>query len=262
MTKASLFGSLKIQLRVIHALTLREVLTRYGRHNIGFLWLFVEPMMFIIVITLLWNLTKDAHGFKLPITAFAVTGYSSVLLWRNMISRCSGAMTPNIGLLFHRNVKIIDVFVARILLELAGATISFIILSLILIALGLMEPPQDILKVVFGWTMLTWFGASFALVIGSLSERSDMVDKIWTPLSFLLMPLSGLAFMVDWLAKPMQDVVLTLPMVHGLEMIREGYFGSVVRSHYDIGFMAVICLCLSFAGLSLSRDAARRVNPS
>lgn len=262
MTNTSLLKSFKIQMRVVGALTLREVLTRYGRHNIGFLWLFVEPMLFTIVITALWNATKDAHGFKLPITAFAVTGYSSVLLWRNMVSRCSGAMTPNIGLLFHRNVKILDVFFARILLELVGATTAFIALSSIFIALGFMELPQDILKVIVGWVMLTWFGASLALVIGTLSERSEMVEKIWTPMQFLLFPLSGVGFMVDWLAPNFQKVVLQLPMVHGVEILREGYFGNSVRSHYDLGYMATVCLCLTFLGLHLAKATARQINPS
>ena len=39
MPPSSLRRSATIQLRVIHALVMREVLTRYGRHNIGFLWL-------------------------------------------------------------------------------------------------------------------------------------------------------------------------------------------------------------------------------
>ena len=66
------------------ALLMREVLTRYGRHNIGFLWLFVEPMMFTLGVAALWTAMKATHGSNLPIVAFAITGYSSVLLWRNM----------------------------------------------------------------------------------------------------------------------------------------------------------------------------------
>lgn len=258
----SLWHSFQIQWRVVKALIRREILTRYGRHNIGFLWLFVEPMSFILVITGLWNATKGAHGFKLPITAFAVTGYSSVLLWRNMVSRCSGAMTPNIGLLYHRNVRVLDVFAARILLELAGATISFVIISILFITLGWMDPPEDILKVIYGWSMLAWFGASLALVVGALAEMSEFVDKIWHPLAFLLMPLSGLAFMVDWLSKDVQGAFLMFPMVHGLELLREGYFGLSVHPHYDMGFMTIVCLCLTLMGLLFAKIAARRMTPS
>ena len=40
---SSFRNGLRTQLRVTHALILRELLTRYGRHNGGFLWIFLEP---------------------------------------------------------------------------------------------------------------------------------------------------------------------------------------------------------------------------
>ena len=55
MGYSDLRESWRIQRRVIWALVMREILTRYGRHNIGFLWLFVEPMIFTLLVTLLWS---------------------------------------------------------------------------------------------------------------------------------------------------------------------------------------------------------------
>src|SRR5207245_35656 len=95
----------------------------------AFLWLFVEPMIFTLGVTGLWSAMASRHGTSLPIVAFAVTGYSSVLLWRNCAGRCSMAIPPNMGLLFHRNVRVLDLMVSRILLEIAGATMSFFVLS-------------------------------------------------------------------------------------------------------------------------------------
>jgi ABC-type polysaccharide/polyol phosphate export permease len=259
--ETSLLRSFTIQMRVIGALLMREILTRYGRHNIGFLWLFVEPMMFTLGVTALWTATKAHHGSTLPITGFAITGYSSVLLWRNTVSRITNAITPNLSLMYHRNVRVFDIFAARIILEIAGATISFTILSLTFISIGLIEPPADILKVLFGWILLAWFAIALALTIGALSERSELVDKIWHPISYLLFPISGAAFMVDWLPPVGRKVVLWLPMVHGVEILREGYFGIGVHAHYDISFMSVVSLCLTLTGLALTREAGRRVEP-
>lgn len=253
--------SIAIQMRVIGALLMREVLTRYGRHNIGFLWLFVEPMMFTVGVTALWTLAKATHGSSLPIVAFAVTGYSSVLLWRNMPGRCSNAIEPNLSLMYHRHVKIIDIFLSRILLEIGGTTTSFIALLLIFNAVGMMKAPEDVIKIILGWFMLAWFGASLALVIGTLAARSEIIEKIWHPISYLLFPLSGAVFMVDWLPAPAQKLALMLPMVHGVEVLREGYFGSVVRAHYDLGYMAMCCLVLTLFGLAQERVVSRQVMP-
>ena len=253
--------SLKIQFRVIGALLMREILTRFGRHNIGFLWLFVEPMMFTLGVTALWTITKAVHGANLPIVAFALTGYSSVLLWRNMPARCTGAIEPNLSLMYHRNVKAMDVFGARILLEFFGASLSFVFLSIVFISMGMMKPPEDILLVILGWIMLTWFGASLAILIGAMSARSEIVEKLWHPASYILFPLSGSGFMVEWLPPTMQKYVLILPMVHGVEMLREGYFGNAVRAHYDFGYMVIFCMCMSLLGLATLRDVSRKVIP-
>lgn len=258
----SLRRSLAIQLRVIGALLMREVITRYGRHNIGFLWLFAEPMLFTLGVTALWTFAKAAHVSSLPIAAFALTGYSAVLLWRNMPSRCCGALEPNRSLMFHRNVKVIDIFASRLLLEIAGATASFVVLSIFFVMLELIGPPEDVLLVVLGWAMLAWFGASLGVLIGALSIRSEVVDKIWHPMAYLIFPLSGAGFMVDWLPATAQKVILLAPMVHGLELLREGYFGSAVHAHYDLSYMAGCNLLLTFAGLAQVRYVSRKALPA
>ena len=256
-----LLRSLTIQGRVIGALLMREILTRFGRHNIGFMWLFVEPMIFTLGIATLWSFVKLHHSSSFSIVAFAVTGYSSVLLWRNTVNHCLLAITPNLSLMYHRNVRVIDVYASRIVLEMGGATISFFVLSVIFIFIGWMNPPVNILEVMFGWLMLMWFGAALAITMGALSERSEVVEKLWSPITYLIFPLSGAAFMVEWLPQSMRGFVLWLPMVHGVEIVREGYFGAAVRAHYDLAYMVTFCLCLTFIGLALARETGRRVEP-
>jgi ABC-type polysaccharide/polyol phosphate export permease len=240
---------------------LREMLTRYGRHNIGFLWLFVEPMLFTLGVTALWTATESFHGSDLPIVAFAITGYSSVLLWRNMPGRCIGALAPNLALLYHRNVRPIDIYLARLILEAAGATMSFVFLALFFSFIGWLELPEDVLQITTGWLMLAWFGSGLALFLGAMSETSETVEKLWHPMSYILFPLSGAAFLVDALPRAAQEAVLLLPMVHGVEYVREGYFGSQINAHYDLAYMALINVLLTLLGLARVRDLSRTVVP-
>ncbi|CBJ51871.1 ABC transporter permease [Ralstonia solanacearum] len=253
--------SLAVHARVVGALLRREILTRYGRHNIGFMWLFVEPMLFTLGVTTLWTFTKVTHGSRLPIVAFAVTGYSSLLLWRNTASRCAKAIEPNLALLYHRNVRVIDLFAARLILEIGGATISFVVLLLTFIATGLMDLPADVLTMAYAWLLLAWFAASLGLVVGALSERSEAVERFWHTLAYLLFPLSGAVFLVNWLPPVAREIVLWLPMVHGVEMLRHGYFGDLVRTHADPAYLALVNACLMLIGLALVRETGRRVEP-
>lgn len=255
-----LLGSLAIQRRVIGALLMREIITRYGRHNIGFLWLFVEPAVFTFIITMIWYYTRVNRISSIPITALAVTGYSSILLWRNIVSRGKSAVSANNAVLYHRNVKVLDVFAARIILEIAGAVTSFIVLSILFNYIGWMKPPENMLKIILALFLLAWFGASLALIIGSLSERFDVVDRFWSPISYILFVLSGFAYLVEWLPPAGQKFVLLFPMVHGLELLRDGYFGSFFSARYDLAYTSMCCLCLTLLGLLLVKTAGRRID--
>jgi len=257
----SLIESLLIQKRVIHALLIREILTRFGRNNIGFMWLFAEPMLFTVLVAVLWSfirLHSDKYGIN--VYAFALTGYSTVMFWRNMPSHCIGAMKANTVLLYHKNVKAMDVYAARILLEGMGATMSFLILTIIYIWVGLIQVPENILLVILGWSMTGWFGLSLGLFIGTLSEFSDIVPKLWSPISYLLFPLSGAIFMVAYLPPQMQNVILLLPMVHGVECIRDGFFGSIVETRYDLSYMASVNLVLMIMAVAQLRILSKNIN--
>lgn len=259
VAKNSFFSSLKIQMRVIYALIMREIITRYGRHNLGFMWLFLEPMIFTLGITTIWYVTKAAHGGTIPIVPFAITGYSTILLWRNSANRVGNAVEANVGLLYHRNVKVIDVFLARIILEASGATISFLFLSIFFILVGLMAMPVDFLLMVKGWFLLLWFTIALSFTVGALFQMSEVIDRLWHAITYLLFPLSGTAFFVAWLPDNLKKIILFIPMVHSTEMLRHGYYGDIIPTYENVTYMLWCNIILSYVGLFLVRHISNKI---
>ncbi|MGQ7934599.1 ABC transporter permease [Paraburkholderia sp. D1E] len=259
-SSTTLQRSLAIQARVIYALVMREIITRYGRHNIGFAWLFVEPMLFTIGVMALWSTLHDiSSSHHLSIMAFAITSYSTVLVWRNTIGRCSHAVEPNAALLFHRNVRIIDLFLARIVLEIAGITLSMVVLLTLCVIAGLIPAPQDMLTMAAGWALLAWYSCAMALLIGGLSEYSEMVERLWHPISYFQLPISGAFVMASWLPPKLRDIVMIFPVPHCVEMFRYGYFGNSITPYYNVPYVSVICLVLTWLGLAVVRNASKHV---
>jgi len=253
--------SLAIQVRVIGALLLREIITRYGRHNIGMLWLVVEPVLFTLGVAALWYVARFHQVSDIPVIAFAITGLSSVLVWRNTANRCAKAIEPNLSLLYHRNVKVLDIFASRATLEIAGATSSFVLLTAAFAFVGAMDWPRDLVTAMAGWLMLCWFALALGLIVGAVSERSEFFERIWHVFTYLMFPLSGAVYMVHWLPDEAQKAVLWLPMVHGVEMVRHGFFGRVVPTYEDPAYFAAANLLLTLTGLALVRETGRRVQP-
>jgi capsular polysaccharide transport system permease protein len=259
--ETSTLRAFTIQRRVIGALLMREIITRFGRHNIGVLWLIVEPMLFTLGVAGLWYLSDMHTMSNIPIIAFAITGYSSVLIWRNVANRCSKAIEPNLTLLYHRNVKVIDLFISRAILELIGGTTSLIVLTIFFSTVGAMQWPDDIVVILGGWLLLCWFAVALGFIVGAVSERSEAFERVWHVATYIMFPLSGAVYMVHWLPRTAQDAVLWLPMVHGVEMVRHGYFGNVVVTHENPVYFVVANLILTAIGLALVRESGRRVQP-
>ena len=172
-----------------------------------------------------------------------------------MPGRCTGALKSNTSLLFHRQVTIIDVFTARIVLEIMAVSTSFIVLAIVFVALEWLQPPEDALQVLGGWLLLSWFGGALALTVAGLAEKYSVVAKLWPPIGYFMMPLSGVAFIVDALPPNVQHIAIYVPQLNALEFLREGWFGSLMHAHYDIPYVIVVNLALTFCGLSLVRQA-------
>jgi capsular polysaccharide transport system permease protein len=84
---------------------------------------------------------------------------------------------------------------------------------------------------------------------------------VWHIITYLLFPLSGALYMVHWLPKGMQEIMLWLPMVHGVEIIRHGFFGEVVPTYENPVYFALVNLILTLIGLALVKECGRRVQP-
>jgi capsular polysaccharide transport system permease protein len=256
--KTTFYGSLQIQFRVIGALFMRDIIAKFGRHGLGFLWLFLEPMMFAIGVTIIWSFTAHSQG-NIPVAAFILTGYSALVLWRNLVNRLMAGVASNKGLLYHRNVKVIDLLYARSVMEFAACTISFVLLSFIFAALGLMTLPDDPLKTLIGWVLYAWFSFAFGLVAAYMGSSNEIFDRVAHILMYLSMPLTGGFAMVTWLPPDVQNILLMSPLVNAIELLREGYFGMSVKAEYSVSYILVVNLCLTLAGLILVRSIKRQL---
>src|SRR5439155_3924222 len=53
-SRATVFEALKTQLRVIHALLIRETRTRFGESKLGYGWALLEPVLHILMLSLVF----------------------------------------------------------------------------------------------------------------------------------------------------------------------------------------------------------------
>lgn len=223
----------RVQIRVFMALVRRELITRFGRENIGFLWIMIEPMMFAIFVGLLWRLERGATDHGVNIVAFVTTGYLPMVLFRSSVARAVSSITSNAGLMYHRQIKILDLVMVRFFIEYVGHMLAYVFIASALFVLGFFPFPHDIGMFILGWTYYAVFSFSVMLVMAPLSEMSEIVERFVGITTYIMIPFSGAFTNVDWLSPGMQKAVLWSPPVHGMEMMRYGIFGDIIHPHYD-----------------------------
>jgi len=238
---------------------IRELSTRFGRENIGFLWIMGEPLLFAGLVGLLWRIMQGPYKEGLDIVAFVVTGYIPLVLFRSTASRAVNSFTANGSLMYHRQIKILDLILVRFLLELVGHMMAYLFIALILWALGVFPIPYDMGFLILGWFYYALFTFSIALILAPLSEMSELLEKVLPVVTYLMIPFSGAFFLVSSLYGKAGDLVLYSPPVHGMEMMRYGVFGPSIDPHYDFVYPLAFCLPCMVVGLILCRTVRKRL---
>ena len=246
-----------VQWRVIHALMIRELVTRFGRENIGFLWIMVEPLLFAVLVGLVWRVMKGPEEHGMSVIAFVVTGYIPITLFRHGVARSVSAFTANGALLYHRQIKVLDFILVRFIIEIIGGMMAYLFIATILIVLGMFPVPADMGLFLAGWFLYAMVCFSLCLIIAPVSEISEALEKFVPVTTYIMIPFSGLFTMSSWLTPTLREYLLWSPFVNGMERMRKGIWGDEITAYYNIwNPMACSMVCMAI-GLVLCRRVRR-----
>jgi capsular polysaccharide transport system permease protein len=263
LSQSSDFGLLahgaRVQVRVIGALIIRELQSRFGRHNIGFLWFLVEPMLLaggVTVITYTSNSTIPDGLQSLP---FHVFGYITYMLFRTNANRAASVILSNRVLMYHRHVTMPDLLIACSILELGATFLALVIFIAIFAALGLSPLPERPLLIIGGMMLMFWFTTALAMMICAAAEFSHTIERFVHPFTYLTLPFSGMLFRIDWLPPAARDVVKWFPLPQITEIVREGVWGDLHSDYIYPFYLIAVCSVMTLFGLLGLRLARRRV---
>jgi capsular polysaccharide transport system permease protein len=237
----------RIQRRVIGALMIRELVTRFGRENIGFLWIMAEPLLFATLVGVVWRFMKGPEEHGVSVVAFIASGYIPLTLFRNG------------GLMYHRQIKVLDFVLVRVMIEAIGAMMAFVFIATILVALNEFPIPVDLGALIGGWFLYCLLTFSVCLILAPLSELSDVLEKIMPVTTYIMIPFSGAFAMTSWLTPAAQGFMYYSPFIHAMEMIRYGIFGDAVNAQWDITVPLGTSLFLILIGLAMCRRVRRHL---
>jgi capsular polysaccharide transport system permease protein len=232
-------------------------MTRYGHKDLGFFWLMGEQLILTGGVMIMWSITGAENHSDIGVVPMALTGYAFVQMWRHIIGHSSLAIRHNSHLLYHQNVKVLDLLLANSLLELIGIVSAFMIAYVPLALYGGVPAMHDPLLLFSGFGLTAWFSFSFGLIITAITELNEAASRFVAPVLYITLPFTGLFYMVSWIPDRYQDVILWSPLVNCIEMIRGGLFPDYITTYGSPLYVAIWCIALTAIGAPLVEYAQK-----
>jgi capsular polysaccharide transport system permease protein len=261
MNQKSFSGALRTQFSVIGALTLRELHTRFGRENIGYLWLIAEPMMLATVISSLHTVSLlGSENTGMSPYAFTLLGYCLFIIFRGCFNRSEHMLDHSTALLYHHMIRPLDIIIARWIVEVLGCLSSLIILMSIGIALGIAEPPARPLYIFLAAFFLSWFSFGLSMLIAAYTYDSHFLSRFVHPISYFMMPLSGAFITMNFLPPWAQAYMIWNPMMAMFEIARYGQFENASDKYLYWQYATCACALPTYWGLIALRRLRKRIH--
>ncbi len=245
--------------RIIWALIMRELSTRYGRDDLGFVWVLAEPLIFATAVASLWSVIRPPFEYGIRVVPFTITGYMPLILVRQTTGFVVNSVRVNHALLYHRHITPLHLFISRFLVEMIGISFAYILLVVTLNFLGIMPLPKDVLVLIGGWFLLAWVAFGMALIMGALAEIFEFVERFVQVLTYILIPLSGAFFMASALPPTYRRLAQIFPFIHCFEIMRGAYFGEFLKTYYSAPYAMAWAGGMTVVGLLLVQFVRERV---
>ena len=248
------FGAAAVtQLRVIGALVLREMRTRFGRTSLGYLWAVVSPVFGIAILATLYTAIGRAVpvGDSLPL--FLATGLLSYRTFTGLTQRMLSAISSNAALFAFPIVKPLDAIFARSLLEtMTSLGACFIVLGGIW-ALGFGTLPTKPLEVAAAFCAMAMLGTGVGTINAIVGRFSPAWDRLFSLFQRPLFFVSGIFYLPEAVPQPFLSWLLWNPLLHGVEWFRAGYYTDYGLHTLDRGYLLTCGLATMLIGLAAER---------
>ena len=253
--------ALATQGRVIHALMLREIKARFGRLKLGYFWAFFEPVMFVVILAVIFNVIgRDSPG-GMPLTLFLATGIMGFIFFRGGFQFTMMSIRQNRALLTFPQVTPFELVIARAALEFVTLFIVFVMLfSAYAFVTNQSIPVEDPLRVFGALIVMHLIGFGSGVMCSALVIVYPSIQELAG--AFILRPsffISGVFFTADMMPEEVRYWALFNPVLHGMETLRSGFFPGFESEYAVPVYPVVFALVVVFLGFLVLRAFRARI---
>lgn len=249
-----------VQTRIVGALMMREMRTRFGELRFGYAWALIEPLMQIGILAIIFTMIGRRPPLGTSFETFFLNGYVPYSMFNQISSRAAQAISSNRALLSFPPVRNMDTVWARIYLEIATGLISLFILILIFGYFDIPVIPHDLVQYTLGFVSVLAISIGLGIFNAAISPiwKSWMVVYSW--FSKIQYFLCGIFFLPDLMPPAAREFLAYNPLAHSIIWIREGFYPGYQSSVLDKSYPFLVASILAIVGLGIERVFRRSVD--
>lgn len=255
--RTTLFERLSAQGRILLALMIRDVQTRFFGHALGFILAIAWPVSHIFIIILINGAVGRAAPYGDDPALFFATGVLPFMCFHYMTRFTMLGVMQNKPLLGYPKVKVADVLIARAIVEVLNAGVVIIVTMVILTAWGVdVRPPRPV-EAMYALLACMGLGLGFGLVNGVITAIFPFWFTVFSLVQIILWMASGVIIVPDELPMAARWWLSWNPALIGVEWSRSAFYdGYGVGELLDKRYMLSFIFTSVFLGL-LSERALR-----
>jgi capsular polysaccharide transport system permease protein len=247
------FQLIAIQWRVLVALMLRDLQSRFFGSVFGHLIIIAWPLSHILILLIINTVSGRLAPYGDSAALWFATGVVPFLAFSYIARFMMLGIVFNKPLLVFPQVKVTDILFSRAILEVLNAGLVILILFVIFLAYGIDFMPINLVQACFAIGACMLLGLGFGIIHAIIAVGFRPWITGYALLNIIMWITSGVFFAAHSLPEPLRYLESFNPIVHGIEWMRsayyEGYGSGYLDREYMIGF-ALFNICL---GLLLER---------
>ncbi len=241
------------QRRVLFALMLRDIRTRFFGSGLGYLFAIAWPLSHILIVVAILSFAGRSAPYGDSIPLFIGTGVLPFMTFSYLSRFMMISMFMARPLLAFPEVKLIDVLIASALLETLAACFVIAVIMIFGWCFGIDVMPKDIVQACYALGAALLLGLGFGLLNGVIALAMPFWMTVYSLAIVAFWMASGIFFVPDALPEALRNALAYSPVVQIVEWMRsayfEGYGGLILDRDYTIG----VGISAVFLGLLLER---------
>lgn len=211
-------------LQVLHALMLRDMRTRFGGSQWGYAVTVLWPVAHIFLLVAIMTFRKLPTPLGGSIVLFVATGAVPFLQFQYISRYVMQSLLANRPLTYYPQVKLFDLLLSRILVEICGGFMGLLAVLTILVALDADVVPPDPFGAMSAYLVALLLGISFGAVnVAVVSVFSGWIMG-YMLFSIVLYIISGVYFLPSMLPDEIYLHLKYIPTVQLIEWMRSAYY--------------------------------------